>query len=366
MSDTPPTDRSTDRPRWRWPLILGGLVGGALLVGAGLGLGWYLFYRPVVNVAVQLPAPPPPPAPPGPDEKQVKALEDQIDKQKAANKQIEDQIAVLKERLKADVCTIKDPLGKTTPNATPAPEGALPGRKSEAAPAADLIPAAAKTGKTSSGDLATALERSTVLIVSPNGDSGSGFFVSSNVVVTNHHVVGDVPVGSEVLLVSKALKTPYIGQVLATSPKERGDFALIRADVPAGTALPLPLAAEPTALGDVVAAGYPAIGIAMDRDLHRLADGDLKAAPQVVLTKGTVSAVQNRDRGPIVLHSADISPGNSGGPLVDTCGRVVGINTFLVSDQQTSKANYALGASWLAAYLRSSKAAFDWRSDSCT
>ena len=48
------------------------------------------------------------------------ALEDQIDKQKAANKQIEDQIAALKDRLRADVCTAKDPLGKNPPGSTPA------------------------------------------------------------------------------------------------------------------------------------------------------------------------------------------------------------------------------------------------------
>jgi hypothetical protein len=132
MSDpTPQADapQADGRPRPRWPWILGGLLGGFLLVGAGLALGWYLFYRPIVNVAVQLPAPPPPPAPPGPDQAQVKALEDQIDKQKTANKQIEDQIAALKDRLRADVCTAKDPLGKTPPNSTPVPEGTPPDRK---------------------------------------------------------------------------------------------------------------------------------------------------------------------------------------------------------------------------------------------
>ena len=123
MSDPASQDRPIqEQPRPRWPWILGGLVGGFLLVAVGLGLGWYLFYRPIVNVAVQLPAPLPPPAPPGPDAAQVKALEEQIDKQKAANKQIEDQIAALKDRLRADVCTNKDPQGKP-PATAPTPSG---------------------------------------------------------------------------------------------------------------------------------------------------------------------------------------------------------------------------------------------------
>jgi hypothetical protein len=127
MADTPPP-LPPARHSPRWPLILGGLLGGFLLVAAGLGLGWYLFYRPIVNVAVQLPAPPPPPASPGPDQAQLKALEDQIDKQKAANKQIEDQIAALKDRLRADVCTAKDPGGKAGPQQSPMP-GPGEGRK---------------------------------------------------------------------------------------------------------------------------------------------------------------------------------------------------------------------------------------------
>src|SRR5215831_4842436 len=150
MADNAPTPE--ERPRSRWPLILGSLVGGFLLLAVGLALGWYLFYRPIVNVAVQLPAPPPPPAPPGPDQAQVKALEEQIEKQKAANKQIEDQIALLKERLKADVCTVKDPLGKGGPS-SPALPGALPERKTDAGPpgGGQIVPASA-SGDPPKGD----------------------------------------------------------------------------------------------------------------------------------------------------------------------------------------------------------------------
>ena len=373
MADNAPTPE--ERPKSRWPLILGSLVGGFLLLAAGLALGWYLFYRPIVNVAVQLPAPPPPPAPPGPDQAQVKALEEQIEKQKAANKQIEDQIALLKERLKADVCTVKDPLGKGGPS-SPAPAGALPERKTDAGPsgAGQLVPASASgdgkaTTKMTPAALAQALEQATVLVVSAGGDSGSGFFVAPNLVVTNHHVVGRAGPGTEALVLSKHLKTGYIGTVVATSEPgqtSQADFAVIKVDVPADSVRPLPVAAEPAALSDVVAAGYPAIAIAQDRNLRRLAAGDLKAAPEVVLTKGTVSAVQNKERNtPMVLHSADISAGNSGGPLIDSCGRLVGINTYIVTSRQTTKANYALGGSWLAAFLRGARAPFDWRADAC-
>jgi S1-C subfamily serine protease len=142
---------------------------------------------------------------------------------------------------------------------------------------------------------------------------------------------------------------------------------VIRVEVPRGSVQPLPVAAEPAALGEVVAAGYPAIALAQDRNLRRLAAGDLKAAPEVVLTRGTVSAVQNRERNtPMILHSADISAGNSGGPLIDACGRAVGINTYIVTSQQATKANYALGGSWLGAFLRGANLPFDWRAETCT
>jgi S1-C subfamily serine protease len=100
--------------------------------------------------------------------------------------------------------------------------------------------------------LAQALEQATVLVVSAGGDSGSGFFVAPNYVVTNHHVVGRAAPGSEALVLSKHLKTGYIGTVVATSQTGQGtqaDFAVIKVDdVPAGSVRPLALAAEPASL----------------------------------------------------------------------------------------------------------------------
>jgi hypothetical protein len=120
---------STERPRSRWPLILGSLMGEFPAARRRAGARLVSFLPPDRERRGAVAGASAAPAPPGPDAAQVKALEDQIDKQKAANKQIEDQIALLKERLKADVCTVKDPLGKNAPSSTPAPPGALPERR---------------------------------------------------------------------------------------------------------------------------------------------------------------------------------------------------------------------------------------------
>ncbi len=65
-----------------------------------------------------------------------------------------------------------------------------------------------------------------------------------------------------------------------------------------------------------------------------------------------------------VGHSAEISPGNSGGPLVDECGRVVGVNTFAVVDG--AQAKYALSSADLAAYLKQNGITARVRNDPCS
>jgi hypothetical protein len=54
----------------------------------------------------------------------------------------------------------------------------------------------------------------------------------------------------------------------------------------------------------------------------------------------------------VVIHTAAINRGNSGGPLADRCGRIVGVNTFIRTDQETAyRADYALPAVTLLTFL---------------
>jgi S1-C subfamily serine protease len=88
----------------------------------------------------------------------------------------------------------------------------------------------------------------------------------------------------------------------------------------------------------------------------------------MVVSRGVVSAVQQLSGNLTVLpHSADISAGNSGGPLVDNCGRVVGVNTFVTSASAfADRVKYAQKTDSLLAWLQQNNITVEQRADACT
>jgi len=142
---------------------------------------------------------------------------------------------------------------------------------------------------------------------------GSGVIVDpSGVVVTNHHVVKD----AEVIAVILSDGETVGAEVVRVEPSS--DLALLRLD--AGGRLPTVAIGDSDALepGDfVLAVGNP-FGVGQS------------------VSSGIVSAVGRRPRGlgldvPLIQTDAAINPGNSGGPLVDVRGRLVGINTAILT-----------------------------------
>ncbi|MDB4111185.1 serine protease [Yoonia sp.] len=197
------------------------------------------------------------------------------------------------------------------------------------------------------------IERNSVLVVSDNG-IGTGFFIAPNVVFTNHHVIEDALGTGRVFVVNEALGTPTSATIIRhDGPFEQtgGDFALLRVDATSPSYFAL-LGGDVQVKGQgVIAAGYPGDIVMNDVRFEQLMNGTSSEVPDMVVTNGIVNTEQQIATDvSLLIHSASISQGNSGGPLVDLCGRVVGMNTF-VSQQALRSLNLAQTTESLLAFL---------------
>ncbi|MCA3423271.1 MAG: trypsin-like peptidase domain-containing protein [Roseomonas sp.] len=255
-----------------------------------------------------------------------------------------------------NVCTPEGPLGlNPPPERQPVrPEGvppAIPQRQGEAP-------------RPFSGSLAQLLEHATVMIVTvgPSGiGNGSGFFIAGDLVLTNAHVVQDGD-PNQIFVMSRAMGRAVKAQLVSMTrapgggPVEAGmlDLALLRLPEPIAGAQPLALTPTADKLLDVVAAGYPLAVTRVEEGIRELREGRLGTPPEMVLTRGSINSIQRLENGLVVMpHSADISGGNSGGPLVDTCGRVVGMNTYVTAASQfVDRVKYAQKTEHLLSWLQ--------------
>jgi len=149
---------------------------------------------------------------------------------------------------------------------------------------------------------------------------GSGFVVSPDgYIVTNDHVAGN----ATVITVSFPDGTEREGRLVGSDPDS--DIALVKVEA----AEPLPYLAF--APGEEVYVGEWAIALGNPFGLFE--------AAEPTVTVGVVSAV-GRDFAPdrtgrvfrdMIQTDAAINRGNSGGPLVNAMGEVMGVNTFIYS-----------------------------------
>jgi S1-C subfamily serine protease len=162
---------------------------------------------------------------------------------------------------------------------------------------------------------------------------GTGVIVSEDgEIITNAHVVAGA---SEIRVRLAGNTEPIVADLVAADPGN--DLALLRIDVDK----PLPAAtfADPDdiRLGDHVVA----IGFALDLD------GDPSVTLGIVSALDrTLSESQEIALDGLIQTDAAISSGNSGGPLVNAAGQVVGINTAVArSDAEISASNVGFAIS---------------------
>ena len=144
-----------------------------------------------------------------------------------------------------------------------------------------------------------------VVTIEAAQSSGSGFFVARDIVVTNHHVVGDNAT-VRVRLLSGDLLTGSVTRIAADA-----DLAIVRLDD-----VPAHLSALTLA---------PANSVRVGEDVMVL--GSALGMLQGTVTRGIVSAVRSAGGLTLLQTDAAINPGNSGGPVINSRGTVVGVTT---------------------------------------
>ncbi len=210
--------------------------------------------------------------------------------------------------------------GASTAPPVPSTNGTIPGADPTPAPQAAQAP----------GTVAELMDSATVFIISIREEglgTGSGFFVAPGIVATNRHVVGQPT--AKILVGNKALGGMQPAVIIAFSNDEARDYALLRIPNEAAAKAPvLQIAASGKRTERVSAWGFPAFITNSDPKLKALMEGDAGSTPEVVYSEGVISVVLDK-KPPFIVHTAALSQGNSGGPLINEKGVVVGINTMI-------------------------------------
>lgn len=170
------------------------------------------------------------------------------------------------------------------------------------------------------------------LITDRSGAVASGFFINPTTFITNHHVTEDLDIRSakiemkndRIFRLKRIITESKINDLAIVEIKDEAEYTLELAD------------GERIKRNDNVYS----IGNPTDEDMN---------IDYFHLTKGRIRKVdddswfyETDDRytyeAHVIQHTAMIRPGNSGGPLLNSDGQVIGINTFFYSDSL----NYAI------------------------
>lgn len=301
---------------------------------------------------------------------QKEAISLATQEQQARNSLWEAEAARLRAALNDDPCLVEQVLrqspvlpaivdgtqgmeGKAAPEARLAPQPDANQAPTPQSGANDFPPPNRSTEQapvTASG-IPALLEQATVLVLA-EGEAGlsmgTGFFIAPDAIMTNHHVVGANP--QRIWVINKATKGIISAKLLASSDAKGQDYAVLGVS-PIAAVRPLSFNTAVQRTDRVSAWGFPNAVTADDPQFQKLLQGKGNTSPEVVYTDGVVSVILSR-KPPLIVHTATVSQGNSGGPLVNAQGQVVGINTYIrLDDASYRQSSLAIMSGDVLAFL---------------
>ena len=162
---------------------------------------------------------------------------------------------------------------------------------------------------------------------------GTGFIISSERVITNAHVIAGV---KEPVVTPSNTKTQLLGKVIAIDRKK--DIAIIYVPGLGGEKLTFIGPVTPNEVGFVV--GYPNGGILRTKAVSVSSEFE---------SIGTDIDGNGEARRDVIVFGGEVKPGNSGGPLLNDQGQVLGV--VFAADAENKNTGYALAPSEVAKFV---------------
>lgn len=152
-----------------------------------------------------------------------------------------------------------------------------------------------------------------VITIKTDVSQGSGFFVADDgYIVTNAHILEDAIAAVIITYDGESYGVKKIGE------NPTMDIVLLKIDISSYNPLTLGDSDDVEIGEKVIAIGNP-LGLSFS------------------VSDGIVSAIHREGANGLKVYiqtNADLNPGNSGGPLIDVNGRVIGLNNFKVSEAE--------------------------------
>ena len=161
---------------------------------------------------------------------------------------------------------------------------------------------------------------------------GSGFFVRDNLIATNYHVIEGAARGTA-KLVGK-FTTYTIEGVTATD--KTNDLALLKVTAPGIKPLPLGNSTDVKIGETVYVAGNP-------------------KGLEGTFSNGIISSLRDKNTKERLQMTAPISPGSSGGPVLNSKGEVIGVSVAGHRALDAQNLNFAIPSRYLTELLTKSK-----------
>ncbi|WP_407986229.1 trypsin-like peptidase domain-containing protein [Profundicola chukchiensis] len=166
--------------------------------------------------------------------------------------------------------------------------------------------------------------------------NGTGFFIDKNgYLATNYHVVEDAQ-DIEIEFVKNGVKKNYSAKVIQTD--QQNDLAIIKISdesfIPFNK-LPYNFKTDISEVGsNVFALGYPMALTVMGTEI-KFTDGKISSRTGY---QGNITTYQT---------TTPIQPGNSGGPLFDYDGNIIGINSAILRPDVANNVSYSIKSNYL-------------------